>query len=601
MKIQKQIYYFVLISFSILIANFTWSLINLTNNNQDIIGAYSQNNYSSLNDILRYLSFIFIPVFVYFFSKLYFEKKTFKTFLSSFKIKQSIYNRDILIYFFLLILIILLLLEFLSLNFPLNKIDIFHDGQRLSSAFKSKIDGSLWSGSHVSVGIIYETLGTKIAWKFLQSETIGSMKVLDILYILITKILLVFLAFEITKYIHLSNPYKILYFLLTSFIFLTIVDYNLNSVDIISFREIPIILSLILFIKTFDSENVVNYFLIALLSVLTFFWSIDRALVLILFILFITFIQIYNEKYKQFIILTLSILFLWFLFFLFFNYEFNFFLSNTLSIIKEHSYVNGIIHPLPFTDEKNSARATKNLLAIIIAIIISLSLFFKNNDKYSYKIKIIFFSISIFCFLSYVYALGRSDGPHIKQAFGFPALFFILYFLFNFIYLIYNSKYNFFKDKKVFILFLPILIFYFYFMNIDFKNINTFKIRLNKYISLHDSKFLSEDDNLFIKKVSKVVEKEKCIQLFTNDAALLYLLKKPSCTKYYFVYSVGSISNQKIMINEMENTNLIILNGRTDNWDIPVKVKYPLVNDYIDKNYIDYKKIGQRLLKIKKN
>ena len=145
----------------------------------------------------------------------------------------------------------------------------------------------------------------------------------------------------------------------------------------------------------------------------------------------------------------------------------------------------------------------------------------------------------------------------------------------------------FFKDKKVFILFLPILIFYFYFMNIDFKNINTFKIRFNKYISLHDSKFLSDDDNLFIKTVSKVVEKEKCIQLFTNDAALLYLLKKPSCTKYYFVYSIGSISNQKIMIHEMENTNLIILNGRTDNWDIPVKVKYPLVNDYIDKNYIE--------------
>ena len=598
MKIQKQIYYFVLISFSILIANFTWPLINLTNNNKDIIGVYSQNNYSSFNDILRYLSFILTPVIIYFFTKFFFEKKTFNTFLSNFKIKKIIHHQGITIYIFLLILIIFLILEFLSLNFPLNKIDIFHDGQRLSSAFKSKIDGSLWSGSYVSVGIVYETLGTKLAWKFFQSETIGSMKILDILYILITKILLIFLAFEITKYIHLSNPYKILYFLLTSFILLSIIDY---SGDVISFREMPIILSLILFIKTFDSESVINYFLIALLSVLTFFWSIDRALVLILFILFIIFIQIYNKKYKQFFALILSIVFLWVLFFLFFNYEFNFFLSNTLSIIKEHSYVNGIIHPLPFTDEKNSARATKNLLAIIFAIIISLSLFFKNDDKYSHKIKIIFFSISIFCFLSYVYALGRSDGPHIKQAFGFPALFFIFYFLFNFIYFISNSKYNFFKDKKILILILPTLIFFFYFMSIDFKNINTFKVRFNKYISLDDGKFLSDDDNLFIKTVSKVVEKEKCIQLFTNDAALLYLLKKPSCTKYYFVYSMGSISNQKIMINEMKNTNLIILNGKTDNWDIPVKIKYPLVYDYIDKSYIDYKKVGQRLLKIKKN
>ena len=106
---------------------------------------------------------------------------------------------------------------------------------------------------------------------------------------------------------------------------------------------------------------------------------------------------------------------------------------------------------------------------------------------------------------------------------------------------------------------------------------------------------------MFIKTVSKVVEEEKCIQLFTNDAALLYLLKKPSCTKYYFVYSIGSISNQKTMINEMKNTNLVISNGITDNWDVPINAKYPLVHEYIDRTYQDYKKIGQRLLKIKKN
>ena len=55
------------------------------------------------------------------------------------------------------------------------------------------------------------------------------------------------------------------------------------------------------------------------------------------------------------------------------------------------------------------------------------------------------------------------------------------------------------------------------------------------------------------------------------------------------------------MINEMKNTNLVIINGKTDNWDIPVKVKYPLVYDYIENSYSDYKKIGQRVIKLKKN
>ena len=324
-------------------------------------------------------------------------------------------------------------------------------------------------------------------------------------------------------------------------------------------------------------------------------------MVLILFILFIFFIQIYNKKYKQLFTLSLSIVFFWILFFLFFSYEFSYFLSNTLSILKEHSYVNGIIHPLPFTDEKNSARATKNLLAIIFSLIISLSLFFKNDEKYSYKLKIILFSVSIFCFLSYVYALGRSDGPHIKQAFAFPALFFVFYFLFNFIYFISKSKINFFKDNKILFLILPIMIVFFYLMNIEFKKINNFKIRFKNYISLSDNNFLSEEDNLFVNTVSKIVEKEKCIQLFTNDSALLYLLKKPSCTKYYFVYSIGSIKNQKNMINEMKNTNLVILKGKTDNWTATLEAKYPLIYDYINRSYIDYKKVGGRLLKIKKN
>jgi len=601
MKIQKQIYYFVLISLSILIANFIWPLINLTNNNKDIIGVYSQNNYSSLNDILRYLSFILIPVITYFFSKLFFEKKTFNNFLSNLKIKKFIYHSDTKIYIFLLILVIFLILEFLSLNFPLNKIDIFHDGQRLSSAFKSKIDGSLWSGSYVSVGIIFETLGSKLAWKLFHNETIGSMRTLDLLYIFITKILLVFLTLEITKYINLNYLYKVIFFLLSSLILLSFINYNLNSIDVISFREIPIILSLILFIKAFDVECNINYFLIGFLSVFTFFWSVDRGLVLIFFILFIFFILIYNKKYKQSFVLFLSIVFFWILFFLLFSYEFNFFLTNTLSIIKEHSYVNGIIHPLPFTDEKDSARATKNLLAIIFSLIISLSLFFKNDEKYSYKLKIILFSVSIFCFLSYIYALGRSDGPHIKQAFAFPLVFFVLYFLFNFIYFISKSKVIFFKNSNIVFTILPILFVFFYLMNIDFKKINNFKTRFNNYISLEDSNFLSEEDSLFVNTVSKIVEKEKCILLFTNDAALLYLLKKPSCTKFYFVYSIGSVKNQEKMIDEMKNTNLIILNGKTDNWATPLEIKYPLIYNYINRNYSDFKNVGGRLLKTKKN
>ena len=599
MNIQKQIYYFILISFSILIANFIWPLINVTNNNEDIIGIYSQNNYSSLNDIFRYLTFILIPLFAYFYSKLFFEKKKLNNFLSSFKTSNSFKQvSDPKIYIFLIVFIFFLVLEFISLNFPLNEIDIFHEGQRLSSAFKSKIDGSLWSGSYVTVGIIHETLGSKLAWKFLGSESIGSVRVLDLLYILVTKISLLFLIFEISKQVNIKNEYKIFFFILLSLIVLNFISYNSNNFDLFVFREIPIILALFFFIKTLNSHSNLNYFLIGFLSVFVFFWSIDRALVLNLFIFFILFLLIYNKKYRKLFILFFSILFFWLIFYFFLNEEFILFVNNTLLIIKEHSYVNGIIHPLPFTGEKNSTRATKVLLSIIFALIISISLFFKNEKKYSYNLKIIFFSLSIICFLSYIYALGRSDGPHIKESFAFPAIFFTLYFLFN---LFFYLKILFVKNNKIIFLILPILMINSYLINIDFKKIINFPTRFEDYLSLRDSNFLSEKDNLFVNTISKTIKKEKCIDLFTNDAALLYLLKKPSCTKYYFVYSIGSIKNQKDMINEMKNANFVIMNGTTDNWSVPLNTKFSLISNYIDKNYIDHSKVGERILKIRKN
>ena len=200
-----------------------------------------------------------------------------------------------------------------------------------------------------------------------------------------------------------------------------------------------------------------------------------------------------------------------------------------------------------------------------------------------------------------MYALGRSDGPHIRQGFAYPAIFLTFYILYRFIYYFSKSKLKILKSNIVIFLISPIFFIYLFIVNVNINNIFSFKGRVIEYVSTEDKFFLSEEDFNFIKLTSNIVKNENCIQLFTNDAALLYLLKKPNCTRYYFVYSIGSISNQEKMINEMTNTNLIILNGKTDNWDMPLSIKYPLVFNFINKNYTEYKNIGNRLLKIKKN
>ena len=159
MKYQKErIILFISITCSIFLSTFLWEHISFTYSDPEIIGIYSKNNHDAKNDIFRYFLFIGLPVFVYLALKYFFNKSFFskiKIFLTKKDFSNSKIDSSLL--FLLFIVIILLLLDFLSLNFPDHKIDSLHDGQRLSSAYKSYLDGSLWSGSYVTVGIFYET------------------------------------------------------------------------------------------------------------------------------------------------------------------------------------------------------------------------------------------------------------------------------------------------------------------------------------------------------------------------------------------------------------------------------------------------------------
>ena len=98
-------------------------------------------------------------------------------------------------------------------------------------------------------------------------------------------------------------------------------------------------------------------------------------------------------------------------------------------------------------------------------------------------------------------------------------------------------------------------------------------------------KFLNKSDADAINKIKPIVKQYDCIQLFSNDAALLYLLKKKNCTRYYYIWSVGSSNNQKKLVSDLENTKLIISKGTPFVWDLAIAEKLPIVESYIDKNF----------------
>ena len=599
MKIPKQIYFVLVVIFSFLLSIFLSSKIQIPLGYTSIVGEYSEQNYHPLNDFLKYITYTFVPILFFFLLKFVFDKKIIHNFLQNLNHPIATFNFDRLGYFFVFFFILLVIFEFFSVEYPMNKIDLYHEGQRLSAAFKNTLDGSLWSGSYVVVSIFHEIIGTKMIWLITGNKTIGSLRFLDLSYVLILKVIIIFLSFQLSKFVNLSHNLKNIFFVILTLILLQQVDYNIYDGGVFALREIPVILTLIFFLKSLVSKSFLNFIIIGFIVVSTFFWSIDRALVLSFFSIYIFLFLLLNKKYFQIFIFFISLLSFSILFSFMLGFESDYFFSNTINVFREHTYINGIIHPDLLSDEKNSFRATKSIFLITLSLLIVLNLLLNRNQNKLNELKIVLLSLGVISFLSYIYAIGRSDGLHIKQTLAFPIIFFTLFFLNVFFQKLEEKSLTKYLNNKLYPLAIIFLVSLINYQNFNFSNSINFFDRYVKYTSLTDDKFLNNEDISFIKLHSKIFDNETCLQLFTNDAAFNFLFKKPSCSRFYFTYTIGSKTNQKKIISEIEDVNYILIGGKTDNWSLPFEKKYPLLFEYLKNNYSIFKEFSKRKILVK--
>ena len=606
MKLQKDKILTILLTLAaVFFSIIFWNKFHIKYQPNGIIGQYSINNYNSINDPLKYLVLILFPSITFLLCKIFIEKKKLKNFYLFFFNKQKLENIDNKrLNLFFSIFFILLIIEFFSLDFSYHKLDIFHSGQKLNSAFKSLIDNSLWSGSYVTSGVFIEIINTKFIWKLFDFQSIGLFRFLETALILTTKILLLFLSLKISKINEFNQNLRLFYFITLALILINFIDYDINSADLIESREIFNLILLILiinFICSYKKRLKFSFILFGALSALSFLWSVDRAIIYNLITICVLFYFAINKDYKSIICTIIIILISWLIIFLILDDEFVFFKSNTISILSEINNIHGIIHPNLFSEQANSSRATKTVFVILFSLLFAINLLLKNNFKNKdSKINIFLVVLSIFSFLSYIYALGRSDGGHIKQAFGYPLLFLIVLILsifFKFLNKVYFNKKIKFLKLYVFIF---TIILSAYLMNFNFNNLKNYYANFTNYIYSKDKEFLNQVDYNFILESSKILKNENCIDLYTYDSPLLYLLKKPSCSRFSFLWSIGSEKNQKEFIESLKKSNAIITNGKTDHWgQIPFIIKYPILDKYIKENFKHEINIGERKIKFR--
>ncbi len=600
---QTKLLPYIFLIFFVFFTTYIWDKIEISFPDVDIIGIYSKNNHNSLNDILRYLIFISLPVLSWLVTFLILNKKKINKFIYNFRNTDFINDKPNLnLYLSFFLIFFFLFLDFLSLNLPTQKLDLVHEGQQLSSAFRSSLDNSLWSNSYVIVGIFFETINAKLSWNFFNDISIGSFRISILVYIFILKVLFLIFVFKITNILNLETNLKPIFFLINSFIFINFLDYDTFTSNHISYREIPILISLILIVDFFNN-NKNKTFVIPILFFLSFpvlMWSLDRGIVYNIILISLIFLILIKKDYKNLIYSFIFITTSWYISFLILGDEFYYFLENSKNIIFQMNYIHGIIHPQPFSDDLNSTRSTKTLILLIINLVISIKLFFNSNFKISNNFKFVLFYISVVSLLTYLYALGRSDGPHIKETFAYPLIFQILLLLNLIFILIGKSISNILNKRKNIIIFL-LLIFISLNFNYSLENLKTYNSRIKNFVKLEDKNFLQENELELIQKISSELNDKNCIQLFSNDVALLYLLRKKSCSKFYFTWSIGTFENQRKVISQLNQNNLIISGGPSYSWDLDIDEKLPILSEYINDNYELLAKVNNYRILQKKN
>ncbi len=613
-KKKSVIFTFIITLVAIYVSKILWPIINLPFDNKiNIIGAYHLQKYNSINEILRYLIFIFFPLLVFFINIQFFFYNRLRTIkdiiytdnsFKSFKIRSN-YG----LFFFLIFILIIVILGFTSVNFPTENIDSFHEGQTLTPAINYLLNKGLWSSSFMTAGLFREVLHSLIGFNIFDVQSIGSSRVIFFLLTLFIKFSIIFLIYQISKELNLEKNYKIIFFLLTSFLIFALTMKNIDSRDLPLF----IFLNLLAHVLSVNKKALFINFFIGLLSIISFIWSIDKGAYLnFTLIILLTFFLV-RKDHLQFFSVLIGIITGWVIFYLIVgSNEFTLFYYNTRDIFLHIEYVRGTIHPTPFSLDENSTRATKTLVAIIFSGILVIHLNFFENKIFNNKFKLLYIFLFILCVLSYRGALGLSDSQHIKQAEGFPEILIISLLSYNFLNFIIKSKFisNYINSKFIFYLMLIALInLIFYYEKIDFKKSLKFNQRMTTYVNHPNDFFLLNKQKESINELNNLLENEKCIAVFTEDAAIPFLVNRPSCSKFYMVYGgILTENHQKIFINELKNSKskYIIL-------DAPNRYKhfpnffghlnsFPLIKKYVLENYSLLKEINLwNIYKLKKN
>lgn len=592
-------YFSFIVSFSILVVViFLWDLIKLPYNQENLIlGEYSNKKFNPLNEIVRFSLFVILPFLIYLVCYLKFNKK--ETYSINpkdknyFLFKKEDKNVDELKYYFFFF-VALISIEFFSLDF--NRFiavgDIYHEGTFLVGPLNYLITGKFFKSTFYDYGFVANNIGL-ISNFFLGYYTLGSIKIIKLILIFLNKFLLILISKKIISYLTIKSFFKKLFFIAFTFFIISLPNYyDLNHY--FSPRSTLFLFFIFLLGSSLCDNKYSNLknFTVGIFSSISFLWWFDigaysNALIIISMI----YLLIHNETKKLFF-LFLGIFCSWSLFFLIMPFEeFKEFFYQAKFIYSTSDYLLGIEYLKPFS--AHSGRWTKALIIIYLTSLMLVNLNFNKKHYINYKAKIyisLIFLSGIFFFKS---ALMRSDANHIKYSSGLYTIVFVLiFFIFIFNFLETNSKIkNLLKNLKTTyfsrIVFGFSLVCSLIFISdiLNIKNIINLKQNISNLVRAEDKFYLNRNYQLILDRYKILSKEDNCIQILTDDISFPYLLRKPTCTQFYHPSTqvLNGITEDKFITQlNTSSPNVILYKSPHKHYKFP---NMPNVLNYINKKY----------------
>ena len=581
-----------------------WKYISLPYDETNlIIGEYSQKKINPINDSLRGIFFIFFPLFLYLIVYLRQKKELFS--LKIFKSREALPNKNITYLSF--ILIFFSVLEFYSLdyNFFISELDTHHEGTYLTAQLNVLSKNKFWSGTFFDYGFLGNSIG--LFFNFLFNDySIGIQRFGFKLILLINKILLILICRKIIINLNEANKKEFLFLIFT-----------LSSLTLVSFYEpitpfhsrifLFLIFTLLVFnIVCSEKNNLITKLIIGSFSLFSilFYWDIGTYINILLLILLIYLLII--KKFKDFFIISFGIILSWLIFIIFLpSNELKELINQYIFIINISDYLIGIEYPQPFSNK--STRHTKALLLIILAGAFLINYVFNENKNESLQSKFLLFFLFISSIIFFKSGLTRSDTPHIKYTSGIYTL---LIFFFTSYYLIsitnnikvISKFFVFFEKRKFFLIFSSLIFLLFFFKNnyLNLPHIFNSEKNFLKITKISDYDFLDSNYSNFIDIYRNLIKNENCVQQFTDDNAIPYLVDKPSCTKYFVHAHIIQDWTEHDFIKELgfAKPNFIVYSSKI-NW-FKDRKNAPNAEKYILENYSLYKDLTPWIIYKKK-